>query len=211
MPLRVWLARLLAGSYLMATAACTSYELVLPPLRDADLYPLAHAKAGVAVAVDEIADSQRAERYFGVDLLAKGILPVQIVVSNHGEHRVSIRPVDVLLLRGRQVVDPRRVGKVADLLRERGLWIREETAQRIDEFFESVAFQETVVAPGETYQGVMFFDAPLPSPYRSRYFRLVALFPDSRLKLHLAVTDLESGDRLRFGPFGLRGADEHRR
>lgn len=188
---------------LVLQSACTSYELVQLPVRDADLYPSAESKAGLAVAIDQMSDSGRVRRHFGADLLDKGILPIQLIVSNHGDHRVKIRPSDVLMLRGRGVIDPLPIEKVTEFPKSEGLWVTDETEEQIDEYFTELAFKEMIVPPGETVRGVLFFEMfgkPIP---RSRYFRLVSLFPQPSFQLHLVITDLEKKERIPFGPFGV--------
>jgi hypothetical protein len=199
---------LLLVAPLLLISACASYELIQPPTRDADLYPFAETKAEVTVAVNEVADPKRVKRHFAADLLNKGILPVQIVVSNHGDDRVVVRPADILLLRGRQVIDPLPVEIVAEIPKARWLIVTEETAKRLDHFYSRVAFKETVLAPGETYQGFLFFEAVPPRPRSSRSFRVVRLFPEPALRVPLAVTALEANERIHFGPFGLYPSTE---
>ena len=84
------IALFLIGS-LTACSTTTMHAPTAPPLRDADLYPVNQAVAGLSIAVDEIADPERAKRYFGSDLAKEGILPVNIVISNHGEDRFRVR------------------------------------------------------------------------------------------------------------------------
>jgi len=173
------------------------------PLREADLYPAAETKAGLAVAIDEMSDPQRVWTYFGTDLLGKGILPVQVIVSNHGEHRVKIRPSDVLLLRGRDVIDPLPIEKVTDIPKGKGLWVSDETTEQIDKFFAELGLKETIVRPGETARGVLFFKTLKKPSWTSRFFRVARLFPEPSFQLHLVVTDLEEKKRVGFGPFSL--------
>lgn len=201
------LAPLVVLVLLAAGAGCASYELVALPVRDADVYPTAHERAGVAVAVDAIDDPRRAARYFGADLVESGILPVLVVVSNHGERRVEVSPADLLLFEGRDVVDPLPLEHVLRVPKQRAFLLRDETAARLEAFYGGLAFRDVVLAPGESYQGVLFFDAPREEPESrfDRFFRVARLFPEPALRLHARVTDLESGARLRFGPFRVEG------
>lgn len=184
-------------------AGCASYELVALPVRDADVYPTAHERGGLAVAVDAIDDPRRVERYFGTDLTEAGVLPVLVIVSNHGERRVEVSPADLLLFEGRDVVDPLPLEHVLRIPEERAFLLREETAADLEAFYRGLAFRDVVVAPGESYQGVLFFDAAPERPESrfDRFFRVARLFPEPALRLHVRVTELESGERLRFGPF----------
>lgn len=200
---RIRLAFLLVGFLAVVfQSACASYELVQLPVREADLYPLAESKAGLTVAIDQMSDSQRVRRHFGADLVDKGILPIQVIVSNHGDHRMRIRPSDVLMLRGKGVIDPLPIEKVTEFPKSEGLWVTEETEEQIDEYFTELAFKEMIVPPGETVRGVLFFGVRKPRP-TSQYFRLMRLFPQPSFQLHLVITDLEKKERIPFGPFGV--------
>src|SRR5262245_22687947 len=87
-------------------ACAGTYQVVRMPQREADLYPLSQTQAGVTIAIDEIKDAARAERYFGADLIKARILPVAVVVSNYGQHPVIVKPSDILLHQGKEIVDP---------------------------------------------------------------------------------------------------------
>jgi hypothetical protein len=104
--------QLAARALLLASVSCTSFDLVELPAREADVYPTAHVRSGVAVAVEEVLDARRSERYFGADLPARAILPVQVIVSNHGQGRIRVRPSDLLMLEQDRVIDPLRLDVV---------------------------------------------------------------------------------------------------
>jgi hypothetical protein len=197
----------LAAPLLLLVTSCASFDLVVPPAREADLYPFAEARERLVVAVDEVAEPERVVRYFGANLLHRGVLPVQVIVSNRGEHRVAIRPADVLLLRGRKVVDPLPLEEVVAIPKRRGLWITRGTAERVDAFYQALAFRETVLAPGETYQGVLFFQVLPRQRAESRFFRAVSLYLEPRLRLRLMATDLDTSQRIGFGPFGIAAGE----
>jgi len=44
---------------------------------------------------------------------------------------------------------------------------------------------------------------PEPDRFRSRFFRLTNLFSEPPLRLDVVLTELDRGERLRFGPFGV--------
>lgn len=198
-------AALLLLAIVLGLTGCAggrTVELVRMPQRDAELYPWAQKQAGVAVTVDEIADSARVSQYFGVDLLADGLLPVNIIVSNYGRHRVAIKPADILLLNGRAVIDPLPAEQVAAIAKRRMGRLRAETARDVEEYFASLALQETTLAPNGSYQGVLFFPRPPPSE-RDRFFTVLSLYRDGGLRMHVGATDVDTRERLRFGPFRL--------
>lgn len=182
---------------------CTSFEVVRLPTREADLYPSSESHAGVSIAADEITEPGRVQRYFGTRLTDKGVYPVQVLISNHSDRRIAVRPSDVLLLRGRDVVDPLPLGEVVAAVESDGRWTTEETSERITAFFREIAFRETFLARDETYQGVIFFQAVRRPTPRSRFFRVASLFPEPVVRLRLVATDVDTGERIPFGPFGL--------
>lgn len=188
---------------LFGLAACASYTVVQIPQREADLYPWAQTRAGITVAIDEINSATRAKRYFGANLIKVGILPVNVIISNHGEHRFIVKPSDVLLLRGKAVVDPLPIEMVVKIVKRHYRFMRSKTARRIDEFFENMALKEMVLIPNESYQGVLFFEDTRPKKERDRFFTIVNLFREGGLKLRVHVTDLETRERIHFGPFSL--------
>lgn len=208
-PVRPSLRRpaLLAALLAAGLGCASSYALVALPARQADVYPSAHARGGVSVAVDAIDEAGRVERYFGTDLREEGILPVLVIVSNHGQARVEVSPADLLLFAGRDVVDPLPLSYVLGAVESRAFRIREETAAELERFYEALAFRTTLVPPGESYQGVLFFDVAEEEPEDrfDRFFRVSSLFLDPGLRLHVRLTELESGERLRFGPFRVEG------
>jgi hypothetical protein len=154
-----------------------------PPLREADLYPVNQAVEGLTIAVDEIADQERARRYFGSDLAKDGILPINIIISNHGEDRLIVKPSDVLLTDGSRVIDPIPGDQV----------VKDGTGTLL---------QETVVPPGGNYQGMMFF--PMKKQEGGLYGRVEKFFSD-KMTLRMVVKDQDSGERLYFGPYSISG------
>ncbi len=193
-----------AGLALLAAlllAGCASYELMELPARSADLYPLADRRGGLALAVDDLSEERRSRRFFGADLREHGVLPLEVVVSNHGVGRVVIGPADVMLLRGNQVVDPLPLESVEAIVKDRVLPVAPGTARELEQLLQQLAFRDTVLAPGQSYQGVVFFDAVEEKPRGSRFFKLLRAYPRAVLQLHVAVTELDTKHRTRFGPF----------
>jgi hypothetical protein len=195
--------------FLLASLSCTSFDLVELPAREADVYPTAHERGGVVVAVEEVLDARRSERYFGADLPGRGILPLLVIVSNYGEERVRVRPSDLLLLDQDRVVDPLPVERVVAIPQAKGLVVTDATEARLERLYRELALRERVLAPDESYRGVVFFDVGPPrdsDPFRTRFFRMTSLFSEPPLRLNVVLTELESGERTRFGPFGVQGA-----
>jgi hypothetical protein len=196
-------ASVLILSAVVLAGCASSYQVVRMPQREADLYPHSQTKAGVTIAIDAIKGVDRAERYFGADLIKEGILPLAVVVSNYGEHRVVVKPSDVLLHRGTETIDPLPVEVVVAIAKSQRWYLRSKTEERIDSFFEDMVFRETDLAPNETYQGVMFFSIPKPQKTRDTFFTVLSLYREGGPKIRVGVTDLETRDRLHFGPFSV--------
>lgn len=193
----------LALTLLTLLAGCASnVALVEPPSRNADLFPGAQRSSGLVVAVDAITEPRRIEKYFGVPLQELGIVPVMLIVSNYGDAAVSVTPADALVLKQQSVIDPVPAAHVTQLVHEH-FGADGETANQISAHFERMAFAEQVAAPGETVDGLLFFDVGVEKRRESDFFTLVSLYPRSRLKLKLAVTEVENRQRLHFGPFPL--------
>lgn len=188
----------------MVLGACAgSYRVVRLPEREADLYPLSQTKEGITIAIDEIKGAARAERYFGADLIKEGILPLAVVVSNYGDHPVLVKPSDVLLHRRKEIIDPLPIEVVLAIAKAQHWFLRAKTEAQIDGFFEGMMFQETVLPPNETYQGVMFFSMPKAQRPSETSFLVSSLYREGGSRIRIGVTDLDTRDRLHFGPFSL--------
>lgn len=185
-------------------AGCSStYQVVQVPQRDADLYPLSQTRQGVSVAIDEITSSDRAASYFGADLVQVGIIPLVVVISNNGAHRIDVKPADVLLTRGTQIIDPLRLETVVEMAKKRHGSVSSTTQKSVAEYFEKLAFSEMVLPPGATYQGVMFFPLPRKEVSSDSMFSAMTLFRESGMWILVGARDLDAGSRMRFGPFSV--------
>jgi hypothetical protein len=183
---------------------CASYDLVKLPQRKADLYPLAEENRDIWVAVDAITQPRRARRFFGADLADHGIHPVEIVVTNNGRERIRVGPDDVFMVRGGSVIDPIPLDLVAEVVKDRLKIVTDGTSKRIERFLDDLSFRETVLAPGQSYHGVMFFDtAEEESGRPGRFFRISYAYPEPSFYITAAVTGLERKQRFGFGPFGV--------
>lgn len=200
--MRPWLFILIIPLAL-ALSGCGTFhpEMVQIPERTADVYPTAQSHAGVAVAIDPIVEAHRTTRYFGADLREEGILPVNVVVSNHGQHRIRVQPSDILLHRGGQVVDPLPIKLVTREVRESGLNTTDRAGKELHEYLGSLAFGETVVMPQDSYDGVMFFDLGQTRGERFAELDVIELFSHSRYQVDMKVTVMDTSRRLDFGPF----------
>ncbi len=188
----------------LAVSGCaSSYRVVQVPQYGADLYPQSQTRAGVTVAIDEMKGAERVERLFGADLVAEGILPVNVVVSNFGKQRVLVKPADVLLHRGREVIDPVPVEMVMAVAKRQKSFLRASTEEEVDRYFGETAFKETSLYPNETYRGVLFFSVPAPKRVADRFFTSLSVFREGGPKMRVGVTNVESGERVLFAPFPI--------
>jgi len=201
--------RVLAHTPLLAllfTLACASpIELVQPPERKADLFPTARRSGSLVVAVDAVNDVRRAERYFGFDPRAAGLMPAQVVITNLGKQPVDVDAADILVQKGREVVDPVPIARVAELCKQASGVGDDETGEQVDAHFAKLSFPSLSIAPGETVSGWLFFDVgPEEKAPENPWFRVVSLYDGGNaLALRVAVTESDSGQRLHFGPFRL--------
>jgi hypothetical protein len=185
----IFLAAVLAG-------CAGSYQAAHIPQYEADLYPLSETKAGITIGIDEINRPERAQRYFGADLTAQGIVPVLVAVSNHGQRRVVVKPSDVLLHRGKEIVDPLPLQSVAAAAKRQN-----------EKFFANLAFKETVLSPNETYRGVVFFAAPRATGPVERLLSALSGSREGRARIRVGLTSVDTGERVLFGPFSLAFSD----
>jgi len=194
----VFLSALLA----FALLGCTpSYQVVEVPQYGADLYPTSQTKAGITIAIDEIRRPDRAERYFGSDLIKEGILPINVVVSNYSKQSVTVRPSDILLYRGKEVIDPLPIPMIVAMAKQQHRFLASSTKEEVNKFFENSTFKEAVLLPNESYRGVVFFAPPEPKRLIDRWFTRYATYSEGGSRIRMGVTHVDSGDRLLFGPF----------
>lgn len=197
---RVLLAALLG---LVVSACASSYRVVQVPQYGADLYPQSQTRSGITVAVDEMKAAERVERLFGADLIKEGILPVNVVVSNFGKQRLLLKPSDILLYRGKEVIDPIPVEMVMAIAKRQKSFLRASTREEVDKYFEEATFKETALYPSETYRGVMFFAVPGPKRLMDRFFTSWSVYRDGGPRMRMGLTNLDSGERVLFAPFPI--------
>ncbi|HHT9130068.1 MAG TPA: glycine zipper domain-containing protein [Candidatus Brocadiaceae bacterium] len=62
-----------------------------PPAQVTPYQPVQNAGAGLSIGADVLADPIRCKQYFGVDLNRAGVLPVQLVYTNNGNHVYNVQ------------------------------------------------------------------------------------------------------------------------
>lgn len=182
--------------------ACASYQVVRIPVRDAGLYPISQTLGEITVGIDAIEDGHRAARYFGVDLLAQGVMPVVITVSNHGSARAALDPANILLRQGSSVVDPLPLEHIVKKVI--GWRMSEGTATQTTHYLRDLSFQERVLMAGDTYRGVLFFPMTEERDTTADGFTVLDVFSAYSTKLTVVVSELDGNKRYRFGPFTLK-------
>jgi hypothetical protein len=185
------------------SSCASSYSVVQLPERDADLYPRSQTREGVTIAIDEIRGGQRATRYFGTNLTRRGVLPVTVVVSNYGKERVLVKPSDILVHRGNDIIDPLPIETIIAMAKDERWFLREKTEKQVEKYFEGLVFTESVVMPAETYQGVMFFPAPRAERNTGSLFNVMTLFREGGPRIRVGMRNMDTQDRVLFGPFSL--------
>ena len=197
---RVALSALAAAALLGCTR---SYDVVQVPPYGADLYPLSQTKAGVTIAVDDIKRPERARRYFGADLISEGIFPVNVVVSNYGKQRVVVKPSDILLYRGKEIIDPVPLELVIATAKKQRWFLASTTEEEVGKYFENATFKEAVLLPNESHRGVVFFAPPPPKSTADRWFRMLSSYSEGGTRIRMGVTNIDNGERMLFGPFSV--------
>lgn len=87
----------LALAVILVTA-CSSYERQVVPFKLPSAYPNATSAGDVILAARAYDDPQEAGQAFGADILAAGVLPVQVIFDNKGPHPIEIIPNQTFLV-----------------------------------------------------------------------------------------------------------------
>ena len=69
-------------SFVLALSGCATKKLPDHPLQPVSYSPYSQVKDGLAIAIQPLTNSQESEKYFGVDLLAAGILAIFVTAEN---------------------------------------------------------------------------------------------------------------------------------
>ncbi|MBI4776863.1 MAG: hypothetical protein HY788_22230 [Deltaproteobacteria bacterium] len=87
----------IALSIALVIACSTAYKAKPLPFRAAESYSNAKEVAGAWVGAQAYADKEHAEQAFGFDVRGAGMLPVQVVFDNRGDHPIKINPGQTFL------------------------------------------------------------------------------------------------------------------
>jgi hypothetical protein len=84
--------------FLLSLAACTSYERQVVPFKMPSAYPNATSAADATIAAKAYDTAEEATAAFGFDIRGAGILPVQVIFDNTGNHPLEIVADKTLLV-----------------------------------------------------------------------------------------------------------------
>lgn len=68
--------------FFLGLTACSTVQLQKVTIQPASSYKFSSSKAGLIISVDPFIEEDRVNKFFGYDLLSKGILPVLVVFEN---------------------------------------------------------------------------------------------------------------------------------
>jgi hypothetical protein len=92
------LAVRVAALVVIGLAACTRYERQVVPFKMPSAYPNVTIVAGATIAAKAYDDPDEAANAFGFDIRGAGILPVQVIFDNTGDHPLEVVADKTLLV-----------------------------------------------------------------------------------------------------------------
>jgi hypothetical protein len=90
MKARLAILSLAAGILLSVSGGCSTYVAKPLPFKTPTAYPNATEAAGAMIAAQAFSDTEQAKEAFGFDIRAAGMLPVQVIFDNLGDHPIEI-------------------------------------------------------------------------------------------------------------------------
>jgi hypothetical protein len=82
---------------LILAAGCASYDARLAPIATLPAMPTQRSEGAVSAGADPYWQRDRQTMVFDADLASEATLPVQVIVVNHGERTLLVRPSDITL------------------------------------------------------------------------------------------------------------------
>jgi len=164
---------------LALTYGCTTLQLPLYTSPPIDRYENVQVKGGLAVAVHPLVDEQEIKKYFGMNLLAAGILPVFVIGENRHasssflllKEGISLtaagvpdRPADGID-KPQSEANAKSVGYAALALGVNYVLVviaakRISDASVINLNFKAQEFHTRTLSPGQTAKGFVYFRLP---------------------------------------------------
>ena len=89
---------LAAALVVLGLSACTSYERQVVPFKMPSAYPNATSAADATIAAKAYDSPDEAGAAFGFDIRGSGILPIQVIFDNTGNHPLEILTDKTLLV-----------------------------------------------------------------------------------------------------------------
>ncbi len=162
----------------VAIAGCASYRPTAAPVPQPGAMPHRQEAGNAVVSADPYTQPERVKATFGGDLIASGVLPIQVNVENLGPKRLLVRPSDAVLefAEGRQIAPAgafaaasrmERSGKVVaatvgfgmlGYLAASGAEDKARAARQED--FRRKEFPEKRLEKGESAHGFLYFLTP---------------------------------------------------
>jgi hypothetical protein len=158
---------------LVAAAGASNHTT--PSVQPATTYPAVevHDKEHVAIAVEPY-DTKERESIFRVDYLAHGVMPVRLIVTNLGDHPISLRDARILFITAAgekiQAAEPEDVERLMTQKERQGSKIPmpgpipaiklkpKASNKEIEADFDTFEYQALVVEPHTTRAGFLFYD-----------------------------------------------------
>jgi len=156
-----------------AAVSFVSAESDPPPVKDATAYPAVdfHSKEQVAIAAEPF-DTPEKCKVFQVDYLKYRFLPIRIIVTNTGDHPVSLRDARIFFISAQgdriPAADPEDVERRVKPVDARGRDIPvgpikvhtkgSASAEKIESDFDHFEYAALAVEPHTTRAGFLFYD-----------------------------------------------------
>jgi hypothetical protein len=171
---------LAACCFLAALAGCSSYGARELPSVDREQPVWSREASNVQVGVVVIRDARSQKEYFDQDLISLGVLPVRVIVQNRGASTRIVDPSDVrLVMTNDRREPPMSVGEIEALIANEegknpsfadrffayeapvaGMIHDQKTRRARHADYSRKALKYSVLPPGASVEGVVFFDVP---------------------------------------------------
>jgi hypothetical protein len=132
-----------------------------------------HDEEKVAIAAEPY-DTQQKESIFRVDYLGHGVMPVRLIVTNNGDHPISLRDARILFMTADgdkiQAAEPEDVERMMTRKEREGgkiplpgglpsIKLKPKASNKeIEQDFDNFEYQALVVEPHTTRAGFLFYD-----------------------------------------------------
>jgi hypothetical protein len=164
---------LLLAALVAVTAGAADH--VTPPVQPATTFAdvEVHANEKVAIAADPY-DTRQKESLFRVDYLSHGVMPIRLIVTNNGDHPISLRDARILFQTSAgeriQAAEPEDVERLMTRREREGgkiplpgplpsIKLKPKASNKeIEQDFNQFEYGALVVEPHTTRAGFLFYD-----------------------------------------------------